>query len=458
MITNPPGYRRTKRTAVAVVAAALAVVLLTDPGSAAPATTAAAADFNPGTGSATALGYKVNPTNGNLSFGITVGESIAGHQNTAATGQSRAINTGVIGVTLAGEACDGGDPTLAAEDQPQPVIVRTGDKGAEDGVSEFEQGIPSGIEKFARATDTPWAQAITTIAPLGDPATIFINGGRTISSSGIVNGNTREAIARTELGTVSLGGGAITLDGLTWEAVNRTGAVNEHFGTFTVGAIKLAGQPMTLPGDAFDQISALDAILTPLGFDITPPASRFAQGVAFVDPLVIAVVPSPQRDGLTLPILTALQPLREQIVDALIAQDCGNSTYITVADIALGSVTGAGALGLELGGVRATTADFERFQFGGIPLPTLPSVTPLPTLPLIPSIPGSPATVGGSDVEPTAPSGPDKSPAAPIVDVSGTRGGWLALIGGLGLVLLIATAEADRRKMQHALRVIPLEA
>lgn len=455
MTINQPGYRRTKRTAVAVAAAALSVMLLTDPGSAAPA---AAADFNPGTGSATAIGYKVNPTNGNLSFGVTVGESIAGHQNTGATGQSRAINTGVIGVTLAGEACDGGDPTLAAEDQPQPLIVRTGDKGAEKGVSEFELGVPSGLEKFARATEMPWAQAITTIAPLGDPATIFINGGRTISTSGVVNGNTREATARTELGTVSLGGGVITLEGLTWEAVNRTGAVNEHFGTFTVGAIELAGQKMTLPGDAFDQMSALAAILGPLGFEITSPAIRFAQGVEFVDPLVIAVVPSPQRDGLTLPILKALQPLREQIVDALIAQDCGNSTYVTVADVVLGSVTGAGALGLELGGVRATTADFKKFQFGGIKLPTLPSVTPLPTLPLIPTIPGVPATVGGTNVSPTAPSGPEKSPAAPIVDVSGTRGGWLALIGGLGLVLLIATAEADRRKMQHALSVIPLEA
>jgi hypothetical protein len=34
----------------------------------------------------------------------------------------------------------------------------------------------------------------------------------------------------------------------------------------------------------------------------------------------------------------------------------------------------------------------------------------------------------------------------------------MALIGGGGLALLLATAEADRRKMQHALREIPLEA
>ncbi|MGQ0831452.1 MAG: hypothetical protein ACT4OV_07220, partial [Microthrixaceae bacterium] len=131
-------YRRTKRTAVALGAIALLVAITTDPGAASPAAT----PFRSGTGSAVALGYKVNPTNGNLSFGVTVGESIAGHQNTAATGQSRAINLGVIGVTLASEACDGGDPTWKESDQPQPVIVRSGDKGAEAGRSEFEQGIP----------------------------------------------------------------------------------------------------------------------------------------------------------------------------------------------------------------------------------------------------------------------------------------------------------------------------
>ena len=83
--------------------------------------------FSPGTGSAIALVYKVNPLFGNLSFGITAGESVAGHQNTAASAQSKAINLGVIGVTLAGEGCKGAEPTLPAEDQPQPVIVGSDD-------------------------------------------------------------------------------------------------------------------------------------------------------------------------------------------------------------------------------------------------------------------------------------------------------------------------------------------
>src|SRR3546814_8769010 len=137
-------YRRTRRTALAVGSVTPATFLATSPGSAAPRQ---AEPFNAGTGSATAIGYKVNPTNGNLSFGITAGESVAGHQNTGGTGQSRAINLGVIGVTLASEPCDGGEPTLPGESQPQAVIVRTTDDGAAEGKRESEAGT---IEKYAR--------------------------------------------------------------------------------------------------------------------------------------------------------------------------------------------------------------------------------------------------------------------------------------------------------------------
>src|SRR5687767_14513658 len=97
-------FRRTRRTAAGVGGALLLTFLLTDPGSAAPGVAQEA--FDNGTGSALAIGYKANPTNGNLSFGVTAGEAISGHQNTGATGQSRAINLGVIGITLAGEGCD----------------------------------------------------------------------------------------------------------------------------------------------------------------------------------------------------------------------------------------------------------------------------------------------------------------------------------------------------------------
>ncbi len=448
-------YRRTRRTAAGVGSAFLLTFLLTDPGSAAP--NAAQDAFDNGTGSAIALGYKANPTNGNLSFGITAGESVSGHQNTAATGQARAINLGVIGVTLAGEGCDGGDATLPEEEQPQPVIARSGDKGADQGYKESEQGL---IDKFARATTAPFAEAITTIAPTGDPATAYISGGRTTSHSGVVEGDVREALARTEIDVLSLGGGAVKLRGMTWEAIHRSGSVEETKGTFSIDGLEVGGQKLPISGDSLQQLESLQDVLEPLGFAITPPKVRVEQGIVFVDPLVVAVIPSQARDGITGPIIGGAQPVRDAVTEALLEQDCGNSTYITVADIVLGGVSGAGQVGLEVGGVQATTSEIEGFQFA-LP-PALPPLTDLPgnlatpvvDTPASPAPGAAPAAGSGGSEQPA----PSAVAAAPVSALSGERGGLMAMIAGGGLLTLLVTAEGDRRKMRNAQRAIPLEA
>jgi hypothetical protein len=449
-------YRRTKLAALGVAAAALAVAVATEPGGAESPTV----PFNNGTGQATALGYKVNPINGNLSFGITFGEAIAGHQNTAATGQSRAINLGVIGTTLAGPGCDGGDPTLPEDQQPQPVIARSGEKGADEGIHETEK--PGGIDKFARATTAPFAEAITTLAPAGDPKAVYIDGGRTITHSGIINGNIREALARTELGTVTIGDGAVVLRGLTWEAIHRSGGEDKAVGSFSIGSVSIGGVPQVLPGDGFQQAAALNDLLKPLGFTITPPTVRTAQGIEFVDPLKIGIVPSNERDSVVGGVVGGVQPARAALTDALLKASCSFASPITIADIVLGSITGAGALTLELGGVQATTADFKQFQFGLLPaLPSLPPVGGLgPAVlsggaqPVLGATPAAAPAAGAA----TSPGSTQKVQTKPIADFAGERGGVMAMVGVGGLLLLLATAEADRRKMQHALREIPLEA
>jgi len=437
--------------------AVLLSIFLTQPGAAAPHAPSAEA-FNNGTGTAIALGYKANPTNGNLSFGITAGEAIAGHQNTGATGQSQAIDLGVIGVTLAGEGCDGGAATMPEDQQPQPVIARSGEKGAEDGHSESEQGV---IEKFARATTAPYAEAITTILPTGDPKTAYISGGRTTSHSGVIGGNTREAVARTEIDGLSLGGGQVKLRGMTWEAIHRSGAVNQTIGTFSIDGIEIAGQKVPVQKDAIDQLEGLNAVLQPLGFRIKPPKVRVEQGIVFVDPMSVAVIPSPTRDGVTGPVISGAQPLRDQVTAAMLKQDCGNATYITVADIVLGGVSGAGQVGLELGGVQATTAEINAFQFALLPaLPPLAAVPPVQT-PLDSTSAAVPAAApSAAPAAAAAAEQPSSTPVAPASAsaLPGERGGIMALIAGGGLLTLLVTAEGDRRKMRTAQRAIPLEA
>jgi hypothetical protein len=77
-------------------------------------------------------------------------------------------------------------------------------------------------------------------------------------------------------------------------------------------------------------------------------------------------------------------------------------------------------------------------------------------LPADSSLGNLPADLGGSG------SGGDGSgpvtPSKPIADVDGKRGGALAAVAGLGLLAMLITAEADRRKMRRAQREIPLEA
>ena len=458
-------FRRTARMAVAVGAISALTFTATANGSGAQTAPA----FNAGTGSAVALVYKVNPLFGNLSFGITAGESLAGHQNTGASAQSKAINLGVIGVTLAGEGCQGSDPTLPSESQPQPVLVGSDDPGAADGKSAEFADVPGGITMRARATKAPFAEAITSIAPIGDPLGVLISGGTSTASSGVVKAGVREAKAISELGRVTLIGGLLTLENLRWEATQRSGAATVNSGTFSLGAIHLAGNTIPLPSDSLSQIAVLKDVLGSLGFTLTPPATRVEQGIVFVDPLRIGIVPSALRDSITGGILGQLQPVRESFVEQLAQIGCGEDpdilgnngkTAITVLDLALASISGAGALIVELGGVQATTSEISGFAGLGL-VPALPDLgslpdTGLPTLPDDTGFGDLPTDTATGDAG--TDTGTGTAPPKTIASVDGERGGVLAAVAGGGLLLLLLTAEADRRKMRRAQREIPLEA
>lgn len=467
-------FRRTKRMAVAVGAASLLTYAVTDPGAAAPGAPAQGAPFNAGTGTAIALAYKVNPVFGGLSFGITAGESVAGHQNTGANAQSKAINLGVIGVTLAGEGCEGADPTLPEASQPQPLLVSSTDPGAAQGKKASDAAV---IEKFARATPAPFAEAVTTVAPLGNKDVALIQAGVSKATSGVVEPGVREARATTTIASVSLLGGLVKLGDLKWEAIQRTGAKTTNSGTFSLGSLIVSGVKIPLPTEALDVLKLLEETLGAVGLEIKAPQVRVAEGIVFVDPMKIGIVPSLLRDGLIQPILEALQPTREDLVDALESISCGgdpdllgnnSKTVITVLDLALGAISGAGSLSVELGGVQATTDEIEGFDGLGV-LPDPPVLDDLPDLPPSFDTPdfgggfdtdfgdvAAPPVSEGSGSSPSSRT-PTSTPTQPIADVDGERGGVLLGVGAAGLLLLLATAEGDRRKMRRAMREIPLE-
>ena len=426
----------------------------------------------PGLGSAYAQGVKVDPRSGRLSFGITYGLALAGHQNKVAVAEARSVDLGVIGTTLAGEGCKGGDPTLPKEDQPQPLVARSTEEGSGTEKVETENG----VEKRAVAAGDPRARSIATTAASGDPAVIQVGATRSITESGVLDG-VRVARAITEVSGVTFAGGQVALKGLRWEAAYQTAPAEETAGSFTIEGIEVGGQKLPIPEDnPTSQLTEANAVLEPLGFKITPPTVRKESGIQFVDPMRIGVVPSTARESVIGPIFNGIQPVRESVFDALIEADCSSASGLTILDLVLGSVTGAGSLSIELGGVTASSKEIAFTSFlGG--LGNAPSLPPLSagggsspslggTSGSSPSLSGgSSSGTGGAAVAPpttVASSSGDQAPGdeqaiGDVEPLSGRRGGALAGVGLGGLALLAALAGADRAQMRRAQRSILME-
>ena len=122
-------------------------------------------------------------------------------------------------------------------------------------------------------------------------------------------------------------------------------------------------------------------------------------------------------------------------------------------------------IGIELGGVQATTSEINLFAGLGN-LPPLPPLSSLPGsttgsvgTPGTPGTPGSPGSV--SNPIPAATSSAAGNPiddAVDAVSIDGERFGPMFWVGSAGMLMLLGAAEGDRRKMRRAQREIPLEA
>ncbi len=437
-----------RRTAIAAcgVAIAVAATVLASPAVAGTPATAQTA----GTASATATSFKINPTTAALSLGIGVGISLAGYTNQVAQAEARAIDLGIIGSTLAGEGCDGGDPTVPAEQQPQALKADSRTDKGEKSVN--EEYLPV-MEKRVRVDSTPYAEANTTTAPLVAGGVIDLAQTHSRSLTHVTQG-TREAVATVDVGGITIAG-VLELSGLHWSGVYKTGAIESVVGSFTIGSLKVLGQALPT-NDPEAAINTANTLLAPLGVGLTVPKPHVDAGILFVDPMKIRVYPSAQRDSIAAAVLGVLQPARERLVDVVLAQDCGNDTYVLVADIVLGSVTGAGSFALEVGGVQLKTdaLNLSSFLNGRDPLTNVIGDDTLGGFDTF-----GPSTLG--DVPTAAPvtsiGGKTRRPALVAAD-EGSRGGKLALVGLLGLLGLVLVAERDRRLMRRAQRLQPTEA
>jgi len=469
---TPRGWLGRLGAALGVTCLAAASVLAFT-GAPAPADTPA---FSSGQASAFAQSFKVNPTASALSIGVTFGQALAGYQNTGAKADARGIDLGIVGTLLGAAGCDGSKPTLPSDQQPQPLLADSRDPQANAGVSAQEtvdkQPIPA-ITKSVRATPQPLAQADAYYAPVSAPGLIQLQGAHASALTDLVGGKTREAIATVDIGALDIAGGLVKIANLHWEALQRTGTDATAQGTFSIGHLVIAGHavPAVDPSAA---LTALNQALGAFGLQFRMPKVHTDNGVLTIDPLAIAVVPAAARDAIFGQVLSAAQPVRQALTDAMLKASCKFGDVITVADITVGSVSGAGSFTLEFGGVSATTSDLKlandlnfsptdlsnETNLSSAPPAAVGGTTDLGSTGAVsggsvgtPDIPGTPGSAG----QPTANVG-GRRLAKPIVDTAGSRGGMLAAVAAVGFGLLIAAVEGDRRMMRRAQRMIPPEA
>jgi hypothetical protein len=315
--------------------------------------------FTPGTASARALVVRAGPSQAGLAVAVNLAESMAGYQNTVARGVSTAFGSGVLGLLV---------PDLVAQ-LPQPTRIDSTEEGSEDGRKESFPPAPAELpvgfgatSQEVSAAGDPRGAATTTLGDLALPGVLTVGGASSTATAGVVDGTTREARATVDIPVVELAGGMIRLEGLRWRAVQTSGAafpddVEDDAG-FSIGRIVLAGQEVAAPdtpAEITDAFAQLNAALAPTGVVLRVPTAGRVGAAITMSPLVVGIADSQVGATVLGPVLGAAQPVRDAAVAPLLAQVPEAAVAVLVADVALGSLTGAGGVTVEIGGAQAQT-------------------------------------------------------------------------------------------------------
>ena len=206
-------YRRT--TLVGLASAALLV------GGLGPAAGQGTQDagFSNGMAKATAVVTKIAPGVGSLELALANGIAVAELKNKLTQAQAQSLDLGLIGTTLTAEGCR--DAALTADELPQPTRVdnRQGDAEAASDELPIADSTLGGGREAARATATS-AAAVATSASSVSPV-LEVAGGRAEASTRSSTGP--PARPAPSVGLDLTIADTVTLGGLRWVAVHRTG-------------------------------------------------------------------------------------------------------------------------------------------------------------------------------------------------------------------------------------------
>ncbi|HVA05854.1 MAG TPA: hypothetical protein VNG12_03840 [Acidimicrobiales bacterium] len=463
----------------------------------------ARADSGPFQGSAYAQSLQITPHEGSLAVGAIMGVAIAGNTDTFSRAQSEGIDLGAVGESMKGDNCGSPPNPTVVGLVPDPLIAESGNPGAAAGESQGPSQSTDFSTEHVLAAAIPFSQSDTTYAgPFAAPGSaLAVSGLHSSSWSGINNGITGSGASST-IGSLSIGGNMVVLNGLQWQAVYPTGSSAQPSGTFSIGQVVLSGKALPTTPDISAVQTAVNAVLGTIGIQLQLPQVSTQGGVLTVSPLVLQVVPNTLRDSLIDPALNGVQPFYYQVANGLengFAADnpplsslgaaektapgqqlasalCQSDTPITVADVTLAAFDGGGFFSASIGGVNASSGPLAANDFNLTPLGVGDLSSPGSTQ-FIPGTLGSTDTsgalsapslgdLGGSTAGPaTTPTTTPPAPQAPVRESLGgakpagfTSGGPLLAAGLGGLALLLLLIEGDRRMMRRLQRrAIPLE-
>jgi hypothetical protein len=250
----------------------------------------------------------------------------------------------------------------------------------------------------------PYSRSDVRLADVDVPGVVRVEGGRSWSTTAVADGKQRIGQSSVSVGSVTIGGGLVELDGLRWDSIHRTGAAKQADATFSLAALRVSG--ITIARDIHDLapvLSAVNTVLKTTGLVMDgPQVIHRANGAIDVTAIRVGVINSPLGAQYVAPIIAKLRPQLLPVFDALVNANSTLGLSALVADLGLGVADGSGGIEFSVGGASARTDDTVFANpldvLGSAPLTVAPGdvVTP-PTLAALPRVPvETPGTLGSS--------------------------------------------------------------
>jgi hypothetical protein len=199
--------------------------------------------------------------------------------------------------------------------------------------------------------------ATTSMGAFNLPGVLTVNGAQSSASTSIVKGQTRVAVATSDIGSISLLGGLVQLNGLHWSATQSTGATSAQSGSFSISSLSLAGKTVAVPiGGLSGAVALINAGLAKTGLQLHLPTEQVgSDGSVQETSLTLGLDKSALGKELVSPFVPQLQPLRTLLNQTLVKIDPTLGESDLVLEIVLSVLAGEGSLDIELGGAYATT-------------------------------------------------------------------------------------------------------